>query len=132
MYSNSEILMARSLRLAVIQNQYDQGNLTEDDAKELLSGPLTPGDDNSVFTRVECWQDLDGQHFAHFDKCGGDRKHRLTTDEVGELAETLAAEGWVIDWSQCVPGNFAAHPPEWAAERARWEAAHPDPDPGVA
>lgn len=83
-----------------------------------------------TYTHVECWH-LDDGHFAHFDKCGGDRKHRLTTDEVGELAETLAAEGWVIDWSQCVPGNFAAHPPEWAAERARWEAAHPDPDPGV-
>lgn len=48
-YSNSEILMARSLRLAAVQNQYDQGNLTEAEARELLSGPLTPGDEGSTF-----------------------------------------------------------------------------------
>ena len=41
-------LMARSLRIAVIQSQYDAGNLTEDEAKELLSGPLTPGDESTV------------------------------------------------------------------------------------
>lgn len=46
---NSELMLARSLRLAVVQNQYDQENLTEDEAKELLSGPLTPGDDSTIF-----------------------------------------------------------------------------------
>lgn len=41
--------LARDLRLAVIQGQYDQGNLTKEEAWELLSGPLTPGDDTTVY-----------------------------------------------------------------------------------
>ena len=35
---------ARFLRLAVLRNLVDVGELTESDAKDLLSGPLTPGD----------------------------------------------------------------------------------------
>jgi hypothetical protein len=40
--------IARLLRLAVVQQQYNLGNLTEEEARELLSGPLTPGDDTTI------------------------------------------------------------------------------------
>lgn len=40
--------VARSLRLAVVQQQYNLGNLTKEEARELLSGPLTPGDDTTI------------------------------------------------------------------------------------
>lgn len=46
---DSRELMARAIRLVVIQQQYKIGNLTENDAKELLSGPLSPGDINTIF-----------------------------------------------------------------------------------
>jgi len=37
--------MGRKLRLAMVTNVYDQGIITEKQAKDLLFGPLTPGDD---------------------------------------------------------------------------------------
>ena len=40
-------LVARALRLAVIQNQYDIGNLSTEEAKELLRGCLKPGDEST-------------------------------------------------------------------------------------
>lgn len=42
-------LAARSLRIAVIQNLYNRDMLSEDDARELLSGPLEPDDDSTIF-----------------------------------------------------------------------------------
>lgn len=45
---NAVELVARTLRLSVIQDAYDQGYLEEKDALELLAGPLTPGDDSTV------------------------------------------------------------------------------------
>jgi len=41
--------LARDLRLSVVQNQFDVGNLTEDEALELLRGELTPGDPATKF-----------------------------------------------------------------------------------
>lgn len=46
---NELISVARSLRLAVIQGQYDVGNLSKEQAQELLSGPLTPGNESARF-----------------------------------------------------------------------------------
>lgn len=46
---NAQILQARSLRIAVVTNQYDIGNLTYDEARELLSGELTPGNPETFF-----------------------------------------------------------------------------------
>lgn len=40
---------ARALRLAVVQQQYNAGNLSLDEAKEILSGPLTPGDESTTY-----------------------------------------------------------------------------------
>lgn len=40
---------ARALRLAVVQQQYNAGNLTLDEAKEILSGPLTPDDESTIY-----------------------------------------------------------------------------------
>ena len=40
--------MARAMRLAVIQNQLDVGNLTEAEARELLARPLDPDDSATV------------------------------------------------------------------------------------
>lgn len=44
-----EIWFARGLRLAVVQNQYDDENLTEEEARDLLCSPLTPGDDSTFY-----------------------------------------------------------------------------------
>lgn len=46
--------MTRSLRLAVIQNQVYAGNITRDQARELLAAPLTPGDDTTFFDDSDC------------------------------------------------------------------------------
>lgn len=43
------IYLARCLRLAVIQSQYRDGNLTEAQARKLLSGRLKLDDPSSVF-----------------------------------------------------------------------------------
>ena len=42
------VLMARKIRLATIMNLFQQGLLEEKDAKELLQGPLAPGDDSTI------------------------------------------------------------------------------------
>jgi len=39
---------ARSLRLGLTRTSFRQGLLTEDQAKEVLQGPLTPGDDSTI------------------------------------------------------------------------------------
>lgn len=38
----------RSLRLATVQNVYDSGYITEAEAREILSGPLVPGNNSTV------------------------------------------------------------------------------------
>jgi len=47
-YDITFLNIARSLRLAVVQQQYNLGNLTEEEAREILSSPLTPGDDATI------------------------------------------------------------------------------------
>ncbi len=44
-----EFLVARSLRLAVIQQQYDIRNITELDAKEMLRGFITPDNGSTYY-----------------------------------------------------------------------------------
>lgn len=48
------VSMARSLRLAVVQNQYDIGNLTAIEARSLLAGPLSPENRTSPFDDSDC------------------------------------------------------------------------------
>lgn len=48
-YKNSDILLVRGLRLAVIQSQLNLGNLTVLEAKELFLLPLSPGDNTTIF-----------------------------------------------------------------------------------
>lgn len=43
-----ELDLARSLRVAVVQQQYGLGNLTEEQARVVLSGPLVPEDDTTI------------------------------------------------------------------------------------
>jgi len=43
------VQLARDLRLAVTNNLFEQGLLTEEDAREILSGPLEPGDETTIF-----------------------------------------------------------------------------------
>lgn len=45
----ANMLMARGLRIAVIQQEYNKGNLTEEEARELLDAPLTPGDNSTYY-----------------------------------------------------------------------------------
>lgn len=48
MSEEGQKLMARGLRLVVIQQQLDAGNLTVEEAREILSGPLTLGDPTTI------------------------------------------------------------------------------------
>jgi hypothetical protein len=41
--ADADRLIARNLRLAVVQNVYDQGFITYDEARECLCAPLSPG-----------------------------------------------------------------------------------------
>jgi hypothetical protein len=41
--------LARILRLAVVKNLLTQGKLDREQALELLSGPLAPGDETTIF-----------------------------------------------------------------------------------
>jgi len=51
---------ARQLRLAVITNVYKQNLLSDSEAKELLQGPLVPGDDSTIIDDSELLGDLEG------------------------------------------------------------------------
>jgi len=44
MSNDHNVVMARALRLAVIKNVLESGNLDMEDALELLNAPLSPGD----------------------------------------------------------------------------------------
>ena len=76
--SQAEVLLARSFRLTVIQQQYDCGNLTVEQARELLSGELTPGDaatvgDDSeqlVVKRVQVCPRCGGEQGGAARRCG--------------------------------------------------------------
>lgn len=46
--SDSIRLTARGLRLAMVQNLYDGGHLTEEESKEILSGRLDPDNPDSI------------------------------------------------------------------------------------
>ena len=49
-----DVSLARSLRLAVVQDLYAQGRLTESDSKEILSGPLDPDDQTTFYDDSDC------------------------------------------------------------------------------
>ena len=55
-----DVSMARSLRLAVIQNQYDCGHLTEEQALDLLNGYLSPDKQEHWYNDSDCLEVLDG------------------------------------------------------------------------
>lgn len=46
--SKHDQLMARWLRLSVIRNVLGTGNISHDDAVELLKGPLNPDDPSTI------------------------------------------------------------------------------------
>ena len=48
-HTDSQILFARAVRVGVIQGLYNQGHLTWDEARKLVSGELTPGDPTTFF-----------------------------------------------------------------------------------
>lgn len=59
-------LLARYLRLAVVRQQFEEGNLSQASAEELLSGCLTPGDETTRFDDREFLTaplDVVEQHF---------------------------------------------------------------------
>ena len=47
------VSLARSLRLAIVKNVQKQGMIDEDEAKEILSGPLSPNDSETIFDDSE-------------------------------------------------------------------------------
>lgn len=55
-----EVLVARKLRLAVIHQLWKDGTLGASDARELLAGPLTPGDDSTIYDDSAFLDDFEG------------------------------------------------------------------------
>lgn len=53
-------VLARQLRLAVVTNVLEQGLLDEKAARELLAGPLSPGDDSTIYNDSALLGDRDG------------------------------------------------------------------------
>ncbi len=47
-------VVARLARMLVIQCLYNRGLLTEKTAREALSGPLTPGDETTIYDDANC------------------------------------------------------------------------------
>ena len=56
-----QVSMARSLRLSVIQNLFDGGHLSEDEARDLLVGPLDPDNDTHYYDDSK-WLVADGEN----------------------------------------------------------------------
>lgn len=105
------IQLARDLRLATIQNVFDQGLLTEDEARELLCGPLgeldeTVYDDSGLLRSTQCplckgWGRFDkGGYLEECPECGG-------TGGVGVSALTSA----VPDRAAIDTGDLILHKP---------------------
>ena len=55
-----EVLIARKLRLAVIHQLWKDGTLGESDARELLAGPLVPGDVSTIYDDSPFLDDIEG------------------------------------------------------------------------
>lgn len=54
--------LARALRLGVTHTLWCQGALSEEDAREVLAGRLSPEDPNSVYDDSALLDDPDGLH----------------------------------------------------------------------
>jgi hypothetical protein len=52
-------IIARQLRLAVVTNVYRQGLLTDIEAREILSGPLSPDDESTIYDDSDLLGDPD-------------------------------------------------------------------------
>jgi hypothetical protein len=55
-----DAILARQLRLAVVTNVFEQGLLSEGEARELLMRPLSPGDDSTIYDDSALLGDRDG------------------------------------------------------------------------
>ena len=55
-----DAILARQLRLAVITNVFEQGLLSEGEARGLLTRPLSPGDDDAIYDDSALLGDPDG------------------------------------------------------------------------
>ena len=55
-----EVRIARLLRLGVIHGLWKDGTLDEKSARELLAGPLTPGDDSTIYDDSAFLDDIEG------------------------------------------------------------------------
>lgn len=62
-FDTSHASRARQLRLAVVQNTKDGGLITEAQAREILSGPLEPGNPSTVYDDSE-WLNVLRDMFA--------------------------------------------------------------------
>jgi len=52
--NSNEVAFARLARLLVVQFLYSKGAMTTKDAKTMLAGPLTPGDETTIFDDANC------------------------------------------------------------------------------
>lgn len=56
----NDVILARQLRLAVVTNVFEQGLLDEEAARELLTKPLSPDDDSTIYDDAALLGDRDG------------------------------------------------------------------------
>lgn len=64
-------IMARAARFMTVRSLVDSGVFTKEDAKEILSGPLTPGDDSTIYDDSELI-DLDAEEAVKAIQLGRD------------------------------------------------------------
>jgi len=48
------VSVARSIRLAAVQNVFDQGGITEEQARDILTRATTPGDNSTIYDDSDC------------------------------------------------------------------------------
>lgn len=86
----TDVAKARKLRLAVIQNVFDQGLIREEGAREILAGPLTPDDPSTVYDDSQ-WLNVLRELLAGKpqDSRPGAMGERITQDAFEHHAEEL-------------------------------------------
>ena len=96
----TEVATARKIRLAVIQNAYDQRFITETQSKELLSGPLTPGDSTTIYDDSR-WLNTIKWYLNPLTP--PTKKDIMPRDEMLKMAEAmrLYGGGFVVALSEC-------------------------------
>ena len=81
-----EVKVARLLRLGVIHQMWKAGLLEESDARGLLAGPLTPGDESTIYDDSAFLDDFEGLTRAV------EQRDEASGEGAGETPNSLRTE----------------------------------------